>query len=179
MEEKFNEMKKKCPMFIKPDLFLIGEVLLILVIALFVVASKEKIGTEKSRKNFLIYGGFGSLVACYIAQGLCGKAKVKNKLGSDIEYLEEGGGKYRPAYLLGSGKEMYDIDGVRFNNTVYKIPDGVHVTVNKNGNVLPHSLLGSLLYFSEGGLKTKSPGDGWETFFPELERVQSDKVKHI
>jgi hypothetical protein len=26
MKEKFNEMKKKCPMFIKPDLFLIGEV---------------------------------------------------------------------------------------------------------------------------------------------------------
>ena len=87
MEEKFNEMKKKCPMFIKPDLFLIGEVLLILLIALFVVASKEQIGTEKSRKNFLIYGGFGSLFVCYVAQGLCGKAKVKNRLGSDIEYL--------------------------------------------------------------------------------------------
>ena len=84
MEEKFNEMKKKCPMFIKPDLFLIGEVLLILLIALFVVASKEQIGTEKSRKNFLIYGGFGSLFVCYVAQDLCGKAKVKNRLGSDI-----------------------------------------------------------------------------------------------
>ena len=177
MKEKLREMKKKCPLIIKPDLFLIGEVLLILVIVLFVVASEEKIGTEKSRKNFLIYGGFGSLFVCYVAQGLCGKSKVKNRLGSDIEYLQDGGGKDRPSYILSSGDGQHDIDGVRFSNKVYKIPDGVHVTVNEKGKVIPHSLLGSLLYFSEGGLQTTSPGVGWESFFPE--RAQPDKVKHI
>ena len=76
-----------------------------------------------------------------------------------------------------SGKGCYDIDGIKVKDVVYKIPDGVHVTVNKKGKVIPHSLLGSLLYFSGGGLQTTSPGVGWETFFPEM--VQPDKVKHI
>lgn len=167
MKEKFNEMKKKCPMFIKPDLFLIGEVLLILLIALFVVASKEQIGTEKSRKNFLIYGGFGSLFVCYVAQGLCGKAKVKNRLGSDIEYLEEGGGKNRQSFILESGKGCYDIDGIKVKDVVYKIPDGIHVTVTKKNRVLPHSFLGTLLYYSGGGVLDNPQDSSWNALFPE------------
>ena len=165
MKEKLREMKKKCPLIIKPDLFLIGEVLLILVIVLFVVASEEKIGTEKSRKNFLIYGGFGSLFVCYVAQGLCGKAKVKNRLGSDIEYLQDGGGKDRPSYILSSGDGQHDIDGVRFSNKVYKIPDGVHVTVNEKGKVIPHSISGVFWYYKEGGVLDNPPDSSWNALF--------------
>ena len=168
MKEKLREMKKKCPLIIKPDLFLASEILFVIAIILHMA----EMGSDRSRRWSVAIP-----VICWVVQLLFGKSKVKNRLGSDIEYLQDGGGKDRPSYILSSGDGQHDIDGVRFSNKVYKIPDGVHVTVNEKGKVIPHSLLGSLLYFSEGGLQTTSPGVGWDYFFPE--RAQPDKVKHI
>ena len=161
-------MKKKCPLIIKPDLFLASEILFVIAIILHIA----EIGSDRSRRWCVAIP-----VICWVAQLLFGKSKVKNRLGSDIEYLEEGDGKNRPAYVLESGEKRHDIDGMKVNDVVYKIPDGVHLTVNEKGKVIPHSISGAFWYYKEGGLQTTSPGVGWESFFPE--RVQPDKVKHI
>ena len=156
-EEKFNEMKKECPMFIKPDLFLVSDILFVIAIVLYIA----EIGSDRSRR-----WSVAIVVICWVAQLLFGKSKVKNKLGSDIEYLQEGGGKDRPSYL-GSGEGQHDIDGVRFSNKVYKIPDGVHVTVNKKGKVIPHSISGAFGYYKEGGVRDNPLDSSWNALFPK------------
>lgn len=137
-EEKFNEMKKKCPMFIKPDLFLVSDILFVIAIVLYIA----EIGSDRSRR-----WSVAIVVICWVAQLLFGKSKVKNKLGS--------------------GEGQHDIDGVRFSDKVYKIPDGVHVTVNKKGKVIPHSISGAFWYYKEGGVRDNPQDSSWNALFPE------------
>ena len=66
-----------------------------------------------------------------------------------------------------SGKGCYDIDGIKVKDVVYKIPDGIHVTVTKKNRVLPHSFLGTLLYYSGGGVLGNPQDSSWNALFPE------------
>lgn len=158
LKEKVKEVKKKCPLIIKPDLFLASEILFVIAIIL----QMAEIGSDRSRRWSVAIP-----VICWVAQLLFGKSKVKNRLGSDIEYLEEGGGENRPAYFLESGEKRHDIDGMKVNDVVYKIPDGVHVTVNEKGKVIPHSISGAFGYYKEGGVLDNPPDSSWNALFPK------------
>ena len=158
VKSKVKEVKKKCPLIIKPDLFLASEILFVIAIILHIA----EIGSDRSRRWCVAIP-----VICWVAQLLFGKSKVKNRLGSDIEYLEEGGGENRPAYVLESGEKRHDIDGMKVNDVVYKIPDGVHVTVNEKGKVIPHSISGAFWYYKEGGVLDNPPDATWNSLFPK------------
>lgn len=170
MEEKLREMKKKCPQFIKADLYSVAEIIFVLAIVLFVIASKGNIGTERNRKWILV-SGLAVPTVCCIAQFFFGKAKVNNWSGTDVEYLKEGGGANRPSYILSTGDGQHDVDGIRSNDVIYKIPDGVHVTVRPNGKVVPHSIAGKFLYWTEGGALDNPPDASWNALFPEEKRI--------
>ena len=151
-------MKKKCPLIIKPDLFLASEILFVIAIILHIA----EIGSDRSRRWCVAIP-----VICWVAQLLFGKSKVKNRLGSEIEYIEEGDGKNRPTYVLESGEKRHDIDGMKVNDVVYKIPDGVHVTVNEKGKVIQHSISGAFWYYKEGGVLDNPPDATWNSLFPK------------
>lgn len=163
MEGKLKEMKKKCPQFIKVDLYSAGQCLILIAFILFCLYVWKK-ESSYVKASFLT---FATGAVCLPTQFFFGKAKVNNKSGSDIEYLEEGGGENRPVYILGSGERRYDIDGVKHNEFVYKIPDGIHVTINKNGKLVPHSIFGKVIYHVEGGVKETPPDATWNALFPE------------
>lgn len=167
MEEKLREMKKKCPQFIKADLYVASQYLILVAILLFVIYVYKK---ERSyaKASFLT---FAVGAVCLPTQFLYGKSKVNNKSGSDIEYLKEGGGEDRPAYILASGEVQHDIDGIAFNETVYKIPDSVHVTVNDEGKIIHSSVVGKILYHVEGGVLDNPPDASWNALFPEEKRI--------
>lgn len=156
MEERLRVMKKKSPQFIKTNLFAVAEIIFVLAVLLFVM-------TETKRRCILA-GGFVGATACCVAQLFFGKTKVNNKSGADIEYLNETESGNRPSYTLPNGEKQYDIDGIRYDSLVYKIPDGVHVTV-KNGRVVPHSIIGKFLYHVEGGVLASPPNDSWNKLF--------------
>ena len=156
MKEKLREMKMKCPLIIKPDLFLASEILFVIAIILHMA----EMGSDRSRRWSVAIP-----VICWVVQLLFGKSKVKNRLGSDIEYLEEGDGKNRPTYVLESGEKRHDIDGMKVNDVVYKIPDGVHLTVNEKGKVIPHSISGVFWYYKEGGVLDNPPDSSWNALF--------------
>ena len=158
VKSKVKEVKKKCPLIIKPDLFLASEILFVIAIILHIA----EIGSDRSRRWCVAIP-----VICWVAQLLFGKSKVKNRLGSEIEYIEEGEGENRPAYVLESWEKRHDIDGMKVNDVVYKIPDGVHVTVNKKGKVIPHSISGAFWYYKEGGVLDNPPDATWNSLFPK------------
>ena len=166
MKEKIKKVKKKRPLFIKADLYSVAEIVFLLAVALFVVASKGNAGSERNRR-WILASGFAIPTICCIAQFFFGKAKVNNRSGADIEYLNETESGNRPSYTLPNGEKQYDIDGIRCNGIVYKVPDGVHLTVNRKGTVVPHSIVGGFLFYIEGGVLDSPPDDSWEPLFKD------------
>jgi hypothetical protein len=162
-EEKFNEMKKKCPLIIKPDLYTVSQYLILIAFILFCIYICKK-DQSYAKASFLT---FVAGAVCLPVQFCFGKAKVSNKSGDDIEYIKEGGGKNRSSYTLNDGKGLHDIDGIRFNGTAYKIPDGVHVTVNDKGKIIPHSVVGKVIYHVEGGVIDNPLDSSWNALFPK------------
>lgn len=167
MEEKIREMKKKCPLIIKPDLYTVSQYLVLIAIILFCIyiCKKER---AYAKASFLT---FATGAVCLPVQFCFGKAKVNNKSASDIEYLQESGCSDRSAYILNNGRKQHDIDGIKLNEVVYKIPDGVHVTVNDKGEIIPHSVVGKVIYKVEGGVLDNPPDSSWNALFPPEKRV--------
>ena len=62
------------------------------------------------------------------------------------------------------GQSVVNVDGINYNGTVYKIPDGVQATVTSNG-IRIISAMGNLVYFVGGGRKSKLPEPSWKKLF--------------
>ena len=161
MKEKIKKVKKKCPLFIKADLYSIGQYMILIAILLFIIYIHKKERAYAGASFLTLAAG----AVCFPAQFFFGKAKVNNRSGADIEYLNETESGNRPSYTLPNGEKQYDIDGIRCNGIVYKVPDGVHLTVNRKGTVVPHSIVGGFLFYTEGGVLDSPPDDSWNKLF--------------
>jgi hypothetical protein len=64
-----------------------------------------------------------------------------------------------------SGEKATNIDGVKTNGVVYKIPDGVHAVVTKENKVKVNSLWGGFIYKVRGGELTAPPDEKWNKLF--------------
>ena len=160
-KKDIKNMRKNCRQFIGINLYALGQILILIAILLCVAYCRKKGG-------YYLAGSFLTLVAgavCLPMQLFYGKTKVKNRSGKNIEYIKEGEDD-RDAYTLISGKDIYDIDGIKSDDVVYKIPGSIHVKVKK-GKVIPASPIDFLIYKKEGGVLTSPPDSGWNALFPK------------
>lgn len=144
---------------IKKNLYAVVDVMALVTLLLLVAAiakREEKLG---------IAFGVSGLIAfvTLLIQGLKGKAKIENESGTVIHTKSEEG---CDAEELSSDGERYDIDGVKSDGTVYKVGNGCHATVRKDGTVKVKSLTGKLAnYINGGGVLTTPPDKCWEPLF--------------
>ncbi len=58
-----------------------------------------------------------------------------------------------------------DVDGIKVDGKVYKLPDGVRATVTKSGKIRIYSLVGYFIYLGAGGELSKAPDSAWNDLF--------------
>lgn len=159
MEEKVKEMKKKCPQFVKADLYTATDVFILLALILMLLA------VVKKEKDYAIGMGLVGMAACasFVTQTLFGKTKLKNSSENSIcAKPEKGDGNVD----VTPGSICYDIDGVKSNGTIYKISDGCHAVVKKDGTVKVKSLTAKFMnHVMDGGVLSSPPDDSWNKLF--------------
>ena len=159
MKEKLKEMKKKCPQFVKADLYTATDVFISLALILMLLA------VVKKEKDYAIGMGLVGKAACtsFVTQTLFGKTKVKNSSENSVCAKPEEGDENIDVV---PGAELYDIDGVKSNGTVYKIGDGCHAVVKKDGTVKVKSLTAKFMnHVMDGGVLASPPDDSWNKLF--------------
>ena len=144
---------------IKRNLYAAVDVMALVTLLLLVAAT-----AKRSEKMWI--GAGASIVlggVMLIVQGLKGKAKIENESGEDVYTKSEEG---CDAVELSSDGERYDIDGVKSAGTVYKVGNGCHATISKDGTVKVKSFTGKLAnYINGGGVLTTAPDECWEPLF--------------
>ena len=68
-------------------------------------------------------------------------------------------------YLIESGGFRRSVDGIKVNGKVYQISDGVRVVVTKKGKIIVFSMLGMLIFWRSGGIRTTPPDNYWIPLF--------------
>lgn len=145
--------------FIKADLYAVVDVLAMLAIMLFLFSGKRE------DKTILLWSQVTMILTTLtaLAQTLWGQAMVKNNSDEVIYAKPEEGTE--PVAVPPHG-ELYDIDGFKANGKVYKISDGVHARVFKNGITMVTSITGYIISKLRGGVILSAPKDGgWQKLF--------------
>ena len=108
---------------------------------------------------------FGIVIAAAIpiAIGFCSPAKVRNNSGKTIKAKPEDN-SCDPVEIK-PGEEYYGADGIKVGNRVYKIVDGSHVVVGRNGKIMTTSAIGSIMNTVRGGWLSEAPDDCWKPLF--------------
>lgn len=143
---------------IKRNLYAAVDVMALVTLLLLVafVAKKE----ETLGKCF-----FGSLTITGVlglVQMMFGQSKIENESGEDVYTKSEEGCN---AIQLAPGYSRYDIDGVKNQGKVYKLVDGCHGVVKKDGTVRVKSFTGKFINSVRGGVLTAAPDECWEPLF--------------
>ena len=89
--------------------------------------------------------------------------KVINNYNKDIRAKDA---DFDVVHIVKSGEYKGNVDGIKVDGKVYKLPDGVRATVTKNGKIRVYSLFGYFLYLTCGGELTKAPDARWYKLFP-------------
>ena len=149
-------MNKK--QFIKADLYAVVDTLILLAITLLVFYAKREEKTLLLWSQLLV--ALGAITA--LVQTQFGQAMVKNNSNQTIYIKPEEATEPEAVPPQGEG---YDIDGIKANGKVYKLPDGVHATVNEKNEIKVSSITGRLIYMLGGGLQTAPKDGGWQKIF--------------
>lgn len=88
--------------------------------------------------------------------------KVINRTNENVFVKGEDGDE---VFTVPSGGLKNNVDGVKVNGKVYKLPDGVRATVTKKGNIFVPSIAGSIIYLLGGGELKSAPDPSWEKLF--------------
>ena len=150
-------MKQK--QFIKADLYAVVDILAMLAIMLFLFSGKRE---DKTILMGCYITGMFILIILAI-QTKFGQSMVKNNSDEVIYAKPEEGTE--PVAVPPHG-ELYDIDGFKANGKVYKISDGVHARVLKNGITMVISITGYIISKLRGAVILSAPKDGgWQKLF--------------
>ena len=143
---------------IKTNLYAVTDILALLAIVLFILSGKRE------DKTILIGSGIAIILAgiAFTIQVKFGQTKVSNQSPNTIYAKPEEGTE--PVAVPPQG-QCYGIDGIKAQGKVYKLPDGVHATVNDGGSVRIASIIGTLIYLVRGGLLPTPPDGGWQKLF--------------
>lgn len=88
--------------------------------------------------------------------------KVINKYDKDILAKDDDSDV---VHTVKSGDYKGNVDGIKVDGKVYKLPDGVRATVTRDGKIRVYSLLGKLIYLGAGGELSKAPDAAWDNLF--------------
>ena len=143
---------------IKRNLYAASDVMAVIALLLLFLSMVEKKSGMFIGACFA--GGIGLVTAGI--QGLKGRAKIENESGETVYTKSEEG---CDAVEMAPGTR-YDIDGVKSKGVVYKLGDGIHGVVRKDGTVKVKSLTGRLAnYINGGGVLNTPPDSCWEPLF--------------
>lgn len=146
-------MKKKFGTF---DGYLAADIMTGASVALFILFIIKR----SDSKLWLIAATIAILLLWYAM--LVAKTVVKNKSNQSIFTKGENDGivaECKP------GEKATDIDGLKAAGIVYKIPDGVHATVDERNQIKVTSLWGKLIYKVRGGICKMPPDEYWHQLF--------------
>ena len=143
---------------IKTNLYAITDILALLAIIMLVLYAKKK--DETLLMGSLLFIILSALSA--FIQVKFGQTKVSNQSPNTIHAKPEEGAE--PVAVPPQG-QCYGIDGIKANDRVYKLPDGVHATVKADGKIKIQSLTGRFVYMLIGGLLQAPPDGGWQKLF--------------
>ena len=151
MDDKKNQT-------IKADLYFVVDIFIIIAIVFIIIGiiKKEKIYGVGMVSTGIIAG------LIFLLQMYKGKSVVHNMSDEMIYAKPEEGAE--PMAVPPQG-QCYGIDGIKAQGQVYKLPDGVHATVNDGGSVRIASIIGTLIYLVRGGLLQAPPDGGWQKLF--------------
>ncbi|MCQ2387930.1 MAG: hypothetical protein MJ066_05770 [Clostridia bacterium] len=105
----------------------------------------------ESSKPFLILFSIAILFA--IIQVYAGKAAVKNKTSKRIPAKAEedlkidGQEPITQIVYAEPNEKIYNIDGVKVGEKIYKVKDGLHITVEKDGRIHNNTITETLITF--------------------------------
>lgn len=144
---------KKC---IKTNLYATVDVMAVVTLLLLLVAMSNK--NEKIGKAFGVMGAISFITL--VTQMCLGKSKIENNCPQIIYTKSEEG---CDAVELEPGLERYDVDGVKCYGVTYKLVDGVHGTMKKNGTLKIKSFTGKFVNWAfGGGVVPYSPDSCWD-----------------
>ncbi|MDD3915125.1 MAG: hypothetical protein PHU62_10090 [Bacteroidales bacterium] len=138
------------------DGYLIADIAALLTIILFIVFLIYK----NSPKYFLSAMAVSALSA--LLQSKFGKTQIINNTGADIYTKDEIGCMVSTVY---TENIKSNIDGIKMNGIVYKIPDGVHAIATKQNSIKVSSIIGRLIYNVRGGMLSGPPDGDWIDLF--------------
>lgn len=145
----------KTKKIIKVDLYALCDIAAIMCLYFLI---NRKFGIEHLALGLTIY------VVLFSLQTYFGISVVKNKSNKTLKAKPNDESK---DYLIDITPQAQTtlIEGVKIDNKVYKIPNGVRVKVNKNNKLNTNSLTGYVIYKRYGGLQKQAPDEKWNKLF--------------
>lgn len=142
------------------NLYPIADIALIITIIVFILLIANKAAPKHlSGAMFLC---IESTLLIALVQAVLGKNKVFNESEQPITAKPD---KSDLPVVINPSQSMVEVDGVKVNGKVFKISDGTHVVIDKDGNIRTKSLIGKFLNKIHGGNLTTPPDSGWKALF--------------
>ncbi len=100
---------------------------------------------------------------CFIYATVISKTVVYNKSATKMGAKDENNAPTDVIETL-PGHSVSNVDGVKVNGIVFKIPDGVHAIITQKG-VVVKSIIGRMMYNLKGGVLLSPPNEAWIPLF--------------
>ena len=100
---------------------------------------------------------------CFIYATVISKTVVYNKSANKMGAKDENNDNPDVIETL-PGHSVSNVDGVKMNGVVFKIPDGIHATISKQ-RIIVKSILGRMMYNVKGGVLLTPPDESWVPLF--------------
>lgn len=134
---------------------LLDVAVLLFLLFIFHMFKKE----PKTAIAFCICAGFLSVTAFLY---VCTDTQLKNKSNDSVFAKAE---ESDEVIEVKPGETIYGLDGAKTKRGVYKITDGVHSVVCKDGRVWEKSFSSFLIDLVRGGNLSSPPDAGWQKLF--------------
>ena len=103
------------------------------------------------------------LFAILFALAYRSDAVVMNESDDTVKAKPEDG--CEPLTDVEPGKEHHGFDGIKARGKVYKVANGTHIVVKKDGSISTRSFTGKIVNAIRGGVLTTPPDECWNKLF--------------
>ena len=134
------------------DGYTLTELSLILFLTMFVTKPLQKYACFP-----LLFAGLSFGYATFK-----GKTFIINNSGKELAGMDEN--DHEKIKRCRAGENISNVDGIKQNGVVYKIPDGLHVSMTERGPKA-HSVMGKIVYSVRGGIQNFPPDESWVPLF--------------
>jgi hypothetical protein len=100
---------------------------------------------------------------CFVYATFVSQTRVNNQSAAKMGSKDENNAPTDVIETL-PGHSVSNVDGVKVNGIVFKIPDGVHAIITQKG-VVVKSIIGRMMYNLKGGVLLSPPDEAWIPLF--------------